>query len=77
MTQNIRNLVGINTDGLTVDGIPVRGVSKEAHGYAVKLGTGEIIPAKGHQKIEDLRRSKPVSSHARIRQYGEFGSTIN
>lgn len=76
-SKNIRDLVGSSTQGLSVDGWTVTKVTKAAQGYCVKLGNGELISAKGHQKLEDLGCFKPTGSHARIRRYGKFGSTIN
>jgi hypothetical protein len=78
---NIRNLVGKTKEEINffVDGIAVREVTKRetSPGYFVYLGNGELIPVKGHDRLEDIKRFKPVSSNARIRRYGKFGSTIN
>jgi hypothetical protein len=76
--MKIRDLVGQSTEGLEVEGVGVSSVTTSDSSYIVVLKNGDCIPAKGHQKIEDLSLpAKPPGSDYRIRHYGEFGSTIN
>lgn len=76
--EYVRHLADADLSGYNVGGIRIRSVEKHKTGYWVNLGDGTIIEAKAHTKISDLEApAPPPGSGYRIRQYGEFGSTIN
>ena len=81
--MNVRDLYNLPQSELqntVIDGRKVMRVVRNQGGdqpYEVWLGSGDCILAKGHDRVENLKIWKQVSSSYRIRQYGEFGSTIN
>lgn len=74
----IRELVGLSRSEIDgdVEGYPVQSVVAEKGGYQVWLGTGEVILARGHDRLSDLRRAKVAHSSDRIQRYGNFGTSI-
>lgn len=85
--MKIRNAMGldpIKLKAIRVDGYAIREITYHpgnAKPYRVQTGSGLILECRGHDRTEDLdsmaQALKPPGSDYRIRQYGEFGSTIN
>lgn len=83
--MNVRDLFNLpesEQQTYSIEGKQIRQIEYRngaAMPYEIWLATGEYITARGHDNVASLNLNayKPVSSHARIRHYGEFGSTIN
>jgi hypothetical protein len=80
--MQVRDAVGKSREELNVwlGQAPVQRVEKNLNaegkvtGYFVALGSGEIITAKGHDVLENLKPSTGARPKHLVR-FGEYGST--
>jgi hypothetical protein len=76
----VRDLVGLTREQIAeignIEGYPVQEVCKYSSSYGVRLGTGDIILAKGHDTLGGLRRARQARSADVIQSYGRYGSSI-
>lgn len=62
--------------GLFIGDRRVRSVTKTSSAYTIHLGSGDLISAKSHQRINEFSIPRQANSSDRIQRYGRFGSSI-